>query len=85
MSHALQKQSGRQCTARQSPFGQARRPVFGQIRTRAKKRVILVQGTGRTPDALLFDCDGVLVDTERDGHRIAFNEAFTRKGTVMHL
>ena len=27
-----------------------------------------------------FDCDGVLVDTERDGHRISFNEAFKQKG-----
>lgn len=26
--------------------------------------------------ALIFDCDGVLVDTERDGHRVAFNKAF---------
>jgi len=32
------------------------------------------------PDALLFDCDGVLVDTERDGHRVAFNDAFRRMG-----
>ncbi len=32
------------------------------------------------PEALLFDCDGVLVDTEAEGHRIAFNEAFARKG-----
>jgi len=30
--------------------------------------------------ALLFDCDGVLVDTERDGHRVAFNQAFEAKG-----
>jgi len=30
--------------------------------------------------ALLFDCDGVLVDTERDGHRVAFNRAFAEKG-----
>ena len=30
--------------------------------------------------ALLFDCDGVLVDTERDGHRVAFNRAFRQKG-----
>lgn len=30
--------------------------------------------------ALLFDCDGVLVDTERDGHRVAFNQAFAAKG-----
>ncbi|KAG0626276.1 hypothetical protein M758_2G116000 [Ceratodon purpureus] len=32
------------------------------------------------PDALLFDCDGVLVDTERDGHRVSFNKAFQEKG-----
>lgn len=30
--------------------------------------------------ALLFDCDGVLVDTERDGHRVAFNRAFAAAG-----
>ena len=30
--------------------------------------------------ALIFDCDGVLVDTERDGHRVAFNEAFAELG-----
>ena len=30
--------------------------------------------------ALIFDCDGVLVDTERDGHRVAFNRAFVAAG-----
>ncbi|MCA3444712.1 MAG: HAD-IA family hydrolase [Rhodobacter sp.] len=30
--------------------------------------------------ALIFDCDGVLVDTERDGHRAAFNAAFRAEG-----
>lgn len=30
-------------------------------------------------EALIFDCDGVLVDTERDGHRVAFNQAFAQK------
>lgn len=30
--------------------------------------------------AVIFDCDGVLVDTERDGHRVAFNRAFAKKG-----
>lgn len=30
--------------------------------------------------ALIFDCDGVLVDTELDGHRVAFNRAFSEKG-----
>jgi len=33
-----------------------------------------------TMKALIFDCDGVLVDTERDGHRVAFNRAFEAKG-----
>lgn len=27
-------------------------------------------------EAILFDCDGVLADTEPDGHRVAFNIAF---------
>lgn len=30
--------------------------------------------------ALIFDCDGVLADTERDGHRVAFNKAFAARG-----
>ena len=34
------------------------------------------------PEALLFDCDGVLVDTEAEGHRVAFNAAFKRKGAL---
>lgn len=29
---------------------------------------------------LLFDCDGVLADTEPDGHRVAFNAAFAERG-----
>jgi HAD superfamily hydrolase (TIGR01509 family) len=33
-----------------------------------------------TMQALIFDCDGVLVDTERDGHRVAFNQAFAELG-----
>ncbi|CAK7336601.1 unnamed protein product [Dovyalis caffra] len=31
------------------------------------------------PSALLFDCDGVLVDTEKDGHRISFNDTFNER------
>ena len=30
--------------------------------------------------ALIFDCDGVLADTERDGHLPAFNAAFAEAG-----
>ena len=29
---------------------------------------------------LIFDCDGVLADTERDGHRPAFNQTFREFG-----
>lgn len=39
-------------------------------------------GDGQHEDvlqALIFDCDGVLADTERDGHRPAFNAAFKIK------
>ena len=31
-------------------------------------------------EALLFDVDGTLADTERDGHRVAFNMAFAEAG-----
>jgi HAD superfamily hydrolase (TIGR01509 family) len=31
-------------------------------------------------DALIFDVDGTLADTERDGHRLAFNAAFAEAG-----
>eukprot|EP00183_Erythrolobus_madagascarensis_P002215 CAMPEP_0185849954 /NCGR_PEP_ID=MMETSP1354-20130828/4270_1 /TAXON_ID=708628 /ORGANISM="Erythrolobus madagascarensis, Strain CCMP3276" /LENGTH=244 /DNA_ID=CAMNT_0028550569 /DNA_START=135 /DNA_END=869 /DNA_ORIENTATION=- len=30
--------------------------------------------------ALIFDCDGVLAETEKEAHRTAFNEAFTERG-----
>ena len=35
-------------------------------------------------DALLFDVDGTLADTERDGHRVAFNRAFADAGLDWH-
>ncbi len=31
-------------------------------------------------EALVFDVDGTLADTERDGHRVAFNDAFREFG-----
>ena len=30
--------------------------------------------------ALIFDCDGVIAETERDGHRVAFNKTFKEFG-----
>ncbi|MCK5396060.1 MAG: HAD family hydrolase [Gammaproteobacteria bacterium] len=34
--------------------------------------------------ALIFDVDGTLSDTERDGHRVAFNRAFDEYGMDWH-
>jgi beta-phosphoglucomutase-like phosphatase (HAD superfamily) len=30
--------------------------------------------------AIFFDQDGVIIDTERDGHRVSFNETFKEFG-----
>ena len=37
-----------------------------------------------TLKALIFDVDGTLAETERDGHRIAFNQAFSEAGLDWH-
>jgi len=39
-----------------------------------------LQLSAKTLEAILFDCDGVLAETERDGHRQSFNRAFQLKG-----
>lgn len=36
--------------------------------------------TGSSRKALILDCDGVLADTERDGHLVAFNQTFRELG-----
>ena len=33
---------------------------------------------------IIFDVDGTMADTERDGHRVAFNRAFAEKGLDWH-
>jgi hypothetical protein len=69
---------------RSALHGRIMRPSFeGPVGRRA--RVLTNAGPSQAmdfqgPDALLFDCDGVLVDTEAEGHRIAFNKAFKEKG-----
>ena len=35
-------------------------------------------------EALIFDVDGTLADTERDGHRVAFNGAFDEYNINWH-
>jgi HAD superfamily hydrolase (TIGR01509 family) len=37
-----------------------------------------------TLQALIFDVDGTLAETERDGHRVAFNQAFAAAGLPWH-
>ncbi|XP_022737811.1 CBBY-like protein [Durio zibethinus] len=51
-----------------------------QISTSFKVKCSAAASSSATlPSALLFDCDGVLVDTEKDGHRISFNDTFKEK------
>lgn len=38
----------------------------------------------RPVDAIIFDVDGTLAETERDGHRVAFNRAFADAGLPWH-
>ncbi len=40
--------------------------------------------TGSAARALVFDCDGVLADTERYGHLVAFNQTFAEFGLPVH-
>lgn len=45
-------------------------------RNDTQKDTLSITGKKTEARALIFDCDGVLADTERDGHRVAFNAAF---------
>lgn len=66
-----------------SGVGRRLAPSSTYIRTVSGLRAVVAAAAGdggasavAIPAALLFDCDGVLVDTEKDGHRISFNETF---------
>lgn len=47
-------------------------------RIRADRKEAMDNGLGL--EAVVFDVDGTLVDSERDGHRVAFNRAFADAG-----
>lgn len=44
----------------------------------------LAAAAGAALQAVIFDVDGTLADTERDGHRRAFNQAFAQCGVDWH-
>lgn len=55
-----------------SAFSSVGRRIINAGNSRSK----LEAAATKSLEAILFDCDGVLADTERDGHRISFNIAF---------
>ena len=68
----IPRSPGRKCTPLlHSPAG--RSPSSSRAGT-------TLSAAAPTLEAILFDCDGVLADTERDGHRLAFNLAFKDQG-----
>src|SRR5690606_29776469 len=60
------------------------RRLHREVRRQGPRPALSRQGRVRGSEgmikALIFDCDGVLVDTERDGHRVGFNRAFKQMG-----
>jgi len=60
--------------------------AFGGLQARRQhlqqKSLMTMKLVDRAFDALLFDCDGVIAETERDAHRVTFNEAFKAKGVT---
>jgi HAD superfamily hydrolase (TIGR01509 family) len=44
----------------------------------------IVSAVLRVLEAVIFDVDGTIAETERDGHRVAFNRAFERHGLPDH-
>jgi len=70
--------SSRSAAARGAPLRSSWRATCSRAGRQAVRPVALRNID--EPEALLFDCDGVLVDTEKDGHRVSFNKAFQMKG-----
>ncbi|XP_015882326.3 CBBY-like protein isoform X1 [Ziziphus jujuba] len=55
------------------------RPICRGTASSSSNGVTCSSSSSPLPSALLFDCDGVLVDTEKDGHRVSFNDTFKEK------
>ncbi|PQM40537.1 haloacid dehalogenase-like hydrolase domain-containing protein [Prunus yedoensis var. nudiflora] len=55
------------------------RPLSSRRLGTSSSEVTCSTSASPLPSALLFDCDGVLVDTEKDGHRVSYNETFKEK------
>lgn len=60
----------------------ASRPLRAKVPSEPDSRPIPMRDA--TLQALIFDVDGTLADTERDGHRLAFNRAFRDAGLDWH-
>ena len=52
----------------------------GHVRPRQQRTRVVRAKAASDAATLLLDCDGVLVDTEAEGHRVSFNEAFKQRG-----
>jgi FMN phosphatase YigB (HAD superfamily) len=51
---------------------------------KVRHRAIAGKSSMSTLKALLFDVDGTLADTEREGHMAAFNRSFDEAGLNWH-
>ncbi|KAK3005723.1 hypothetical protein RJ639_016708 [Escallonia herrerae] len=71
---------GRQISANRSASSKSASQLTESRKSSKTGAVRCSSASSVVPSALLFDCDGVLVDTEKDGHRISFNDTFTEKG-----
>ncbi|ESQ45717.1 hypothetical protein EUTSA_v10010540mg [Eutrema salsugineum] len=88
-SYSLIPNAARAFNATPSPAKSAKSRFMGKCLRAKPAKSIASRSGGITcsassspatlPSALLFDCDGVLVDTEKDGHRISFNDTFKER------
>jgi HAD superfamily hydrolase (TIGR01509 family) len=63
---------------------QRRQPCRLVVEQRAEQDNARLGALSVRPAAVIFDVDGTLAETERDGHRVAFNRAFAEAGLRWH-